>query len=82
LRADVLLDAGRRSLLQQRLGAAAWCYELGGLPHSAYGWERFTTMLAWAYWPDRTSSYRRASHAGAPPGREAHQATVRYSASY
>ena len=53
-----LLDDAHRSLLQQRLGASAWCYEVADLAHSAYGCERFSSMLAWAYWPSRESSYR------------------------
>jgi hypothetical protein len=53
-----VLDAAHRSLLQQRLGASAWCYEVAGLSHSANGRERFSSMLAWAYWPAKDSSYR------------------------
>jgi hypothetical protein len=58
-----VLDGGHRALLQQRLGASAWCYEVDGLGHSAYGCERFSSMLAWAYWPARESSYRPRSAA-------------------
>ncbi len=53
-----LLDGNRRALLQERLGATAWCYEVAGLGHSAYGCERFSSMVAWAYWPSHESSYR------------------------
>ena len=53
-----LLDPFRRSILQQRLGASAWCYEVAGLAHGSYGCERFASMVAWAYWPSRESSYR------------------------
>lgn len=53
-----VLDDSQRSLLQQRLGASAWCYEVDSLPHSAYGCERFSSMLAWAYWPAKDSAYR------------------------
>jgi hypothetical protein len=53
-----VLDSGRRALLQQRLGAQAWCYEVDGLAHSAHGCERFSSMLAWAYWPAKDSAYR------------------------
>jgi hypothetical protein len=54
----LVLDPLRRSILQQRLGASAWCYEVSGLGHGAYGCERFSSMVAWAYWPSRESSYR------------------------
>lgn len=58
-----VLDDAHRSLLQHRLGAGAWCYEVGGLSHAAYGCERFSSMVAWAYWPSRESSYRPRSGA-------------------
>jgi hypothetical protein len=53
-----LLDAPRRQILQQRLGAQAWCYEVPGLGHSAHGCERFASMVAWAYWPSKENAYR------------------------
>lgn len=53
-----VLDAEHRTVLGQELGAQAWCYERSGLGHGAYGCERFSSMLAWAYWPSRESSYR------------------------
>ena len=53
-----VLDPLTRSILQQRLGASAWCYEIEGLGHSSYGCERFSSMVAWAYWPSKESSYR------------------------
>ncbi|HWN20392.1 MAG TPA: hypothetical protein VNP93_00330 [Gaiellaceae bacterium] len=53
-----VLQAEHRSLLREELGAQAWCYELSGLAHGAYGCERFSSMLAWAYWPSQQSSYR------------------------
>jgi hypothetical protein len=53
-----VLEGADRSLLQQRLGASAWCYESAALSHSAYGCERFSSMLAWAYWPAKDSAYR------------------------
>ena len=53
-----VLDSFRRSILQQRLGASAWCYETTGLAHGSYGCERFSSMVAWAYWPSKESSYR------------------------
>jgi hypothetical protein len=56
-----VLDPARRSLLQERLGASAWCYEVSGLAHSAHGCERFSSMVAWAYWPSKDNSYRPAS---------------------
>ena len=54
----LVLDPLRRSILQQRLGANAWCYEVAGLDHGAYGCERFSSMVAWAYWPSRENPYR------------------------
>lgn len=58
-----VLDPVRRAVLQQRLGASAWCYEVAGLPHSAHGCERFSSMVAWAYWPSKDNAYRPASTA-------------------
>ena len=56
-----VLDPARRSLLQRRLGASAWCYEVAGLAHGAHGCERFASMIAWAYWPSKDNAYRPAS---------------------
>jgi hypothetical protein len=53
-----VLGPEERALLQERLGAEAWCYEVDALAHSAYGCERFSSMLAWAFWPVRESAYR------------------------
>jgi hypothetical protein len=53
-----VLDHEHRSLLRERLGAEAWCYEVDGLSHSQYGCERFSSMLAWAYWPSRGNVYK------------------------
>ena len=58
-----VLDPTRRALLQQRLGASAWCYEVSGLAHGAHGCERFASMVAWAYWPSLDNPYRPASPA-------------------
>ena len=58
-----VLDPARRTLLQQRLGASAWCYEGSGLAHGAQGCERFSSMVAWAYWPSKDNAYRPASPA-------------------
>jgi hypothetical protein len=58
-----LLDAPRRAILQERLGASAWCYDVAGLAHGAYGCERFSSMLAWAYWPSKENVYRPTSAA-------------------
>ena len=69
----LVLDPLRRSILQQRLGASAWCYETAGLGHGAYGCERFSSMVAWAYWPSKQSSYRPLSptdETAAMPARE------------
>ena len=56
-----VLDPARRALLQQRLGATAWCYEVAGLAHGAHGCERFASMIVWAYWPSKDNAYRPAS---------------------
>jgi hypothetical protein len=53
-----VLDPERRAVLQQRLGASAWCYEVAGLAHGAHGCERFASMVAWAYWPSKDNAYR------------------------
>lgn len=53
-----LLDGPRRLILQERLGAQAWCYEVSGLGHGAHGCERFASMVAWAYWPSKDNAYR------------------------
>lgn len=58
-----VLDGGHRSILQQQLGASAWCYETANLGHGAQGCERFSSMVAWAYWPSKDSSYRPQSAA-------------------
>ena len=58
-----VLDSARRALLQQRLGARAWCYEISGLAHAANGCERFSSMVAWAYWPSKDNAYRPTSSA-------------------
>ena len=67
-----VLDPARRALLQQRLGASAWCYEVSGLAHGAHGCERFASMVVWAYWPSKDNAYRPASpadeSAAMPPG--------------
>ena len=51
-------DAATRSDLTVRLGARDWCYGVRGLPHRAYGCERFASTLVWAYWPSRHNAYR------------------------
>jgi len=53
-----VLDAPRRAILKERLGATTWCYEAGDLNHVAQGCERFSSMLAWAYWPSKDNVYR------------------------
>jgi hypothetical protein len=57
----LVLDPAHREILQERLGARAWCYETAGLDHGAYGCERFSSMVAWAYWPSKQNVYRPAS---------------------
>ena len=56
-----VLDASSRAVLQTKLGTIAWCYESVGLAHGANGCERFSSMVAWAYWPSKDNSYRPAS---------------------
>lgn len=68
-----LLDGPGRQLLQERLGAKAWCYEVPGLAHAAHGCERFSSMVAWAYWPSRENAYRprsRTDEAASMPASE------------
>jgi hypothetical protein len=57
----LVLDAPRRALLQQRLRASAWCYEVAGVAHGANGCERFASMVAWAYWPSKHNTYSPSS---------------------
>ncbi|CAB4697372.1 MAG: hypothetical protein F2663_05540 [Actinobacteria bacterium] len=45
-----LLNDTTRTTLQSSLGGQDWCYGVSGLPHSAYGCERFASVLAWSYW--------------------------------
>lgn len=58
-----VLDPARRAVLQKKLGAGAWCYELAGRDHAAQGCERFSSMVAWAYWPSKDNAYRPVSAA-------------------
>lgn len=53
-----VLDPARRAILQNALGASAWCYEVSGLAHGENGCERLSSMMAWAYWPSKDNSYR------------------------
>jgi hypothetical protein len=68
-----VLDPLRRSILQQQLGASAWCYEIAGLDHGSYGCERFSSMVAWAYWPSKENSYRPESPADESAAMPAHE---------
>jgi len=56
-----VLDAPSRAVLQEKLGTSAWCYESAGLSHGANGCERFSSMVAWAYWPSKDNAYRPGS---------------------
>lgn len=47
----LMFDDADRAELETALGGKNWCYTVAGLPHSAYGCERFASELAWAYWP-------------------------------
>jgi hypothetical protein len=53
-----LLDDAARSFLTASLGGETWFHDVAGLPHSAFGCERFASMLAWAYWPSPKNSMR------------------------
>ena len=54
-----LLDDPKRQLLTRLLRGQVWCHgDRPGLPHAAYGCERFTSMLVWAYWPVAVNAYR------------------------
>ena len=57
----LVLTPGQRALLRARLGGAAWCYEMPGLAHGQYGCERFSSMVAWAYWQSPDNAYRPTS---------------------
>lgn len=53
------LDDTARDSLNRALGTSVWCHaDLPGLPHAAYGCERFSSSLVWAYWPDADNAYR------------------------
>src|SRR5207249_9772611 len=57
----VLSDADRAAL-GQALGTPVWCHaDDPGLPHAAYGCERFTSTFVWAYWPAAANTYRPTS---------------------
>ena len=54
-----LLGESERATLKDALGGQAWCRnDEPGLPHNAYGCERFASTVAWAYWPDAENAYR------------------------
>jgi hypothetical protein len=54
-----LLDDEKRRLLTRLLRGQVWCHgDQPGLPHAAYGCERFTSTLVWAYWPVNVNAYR------------------------
>lgn len=54
-----LLGEEQRRILNGLLRTEVWCYaDRPGLPHAAYGCERFTSTLVWAYWPVASNSYR------------------------
>jgi hypothetical protein len=56
-----VFDDAQRAALNALLGGVDWCYSVFGLPHSAYGCERFSSMVAWAYWPSVDNAYRPTS---------------------
>jgi len=57
-----VLDDGQRAVLKDMLGTHVWCHaDHPGLAHAAYGCERFTSSLVWAYWPSPNNAYRPSS---------------------
>jgi hypothetical protein len=56
-----LFDLNTRAGLTRLLRGSAWCREVPGLRHAAYGCERFASTLVWAYWPSRSNAYKPAS---------------------
>jgi hypothetical protein len=54
----LVLDDEARAPLAARLGGQTWFHDVLGLPHGAYGCERFASTLAWAYWPSAQNSMR------------------------
>jgi hypothetical protein len=65
-----VLAPSHRALLQERLGAEAWCYEVDGTAHGENGCERFASMVTWAYWPSEHNAYRGSAEASAMPAAE------------
>jgi hypothetical protein len=68
------LSPEARSALGAALGTQVWCHaDVQGLPHSAYGCERFTSSLVWAYWQSPDNAYRpqagKGEAAAMDPGR-------------
>jgi hypothetical protein len=53
-----VLDDEARASFAARLGGQTWDHDVLGLPHDAYGCERFASTLAWAYWPSAQNSMR------------------------
>jgi hypothetical protein len=54
-----LLDDAEHALLDDAFGTKYWCHEdHPGLPHAAYGCEKFTSTFVWAYWPSRSNAYK------------------------
>jgi hypothetical protein len=47
-----------RSRMLRELGGKDWCYGVQGLRHSDYGCERFSSVMAWAYWPSKDNAYK------------------------
>jgi hypothetical protein len=54
----LVLDDEARAPFAARLGGQTWYHDVVGLPHGAYGCERFASTLAWAYWPSAQNSMR------------------------
>lgn len=59
-----LLDDLDRAVLNDAVRGRVWCHgDRPGLPHAAYGCERFSSTFVWAYWPSPANAYRPASAA-------------------
>lgn len=58
----LLLGAGEREVLNRELLGRVWCHaDQPGLPHAAYGCERFSSTFVWAFWPVKQNTYRPSS---------------------
>jgi hypothetical protein len=57
-----VLDDADRQVLMSAFRAPVWCHgDDVGLPHGAYGCERFTSTFVWSYWPSARNAYKPVS---------------------